>query len=551
MTNLCLSEPRARRLLLAVVVLLFALPIEAQSAVDGSWRTWTIDGVERTAWVHLPGESPIRSPVILAFHGHGGRAARMRRTMGLERHWADAVVVYPQGLPTKTLRDPEGTRAGWQNRTGESGDRDFAFVDEILESLRKDGWVDDARIYATGHSNGGGMTYALWRARPGLLAAVAPVAAGSLEVRRLTPLPCMHVAGRDDRIVPFANQERTMAEVRRINRCEAEGREWAEDCTRWESGLGAPFVAMIVDGGHEYPAAAPPLIVRFFREHARTRTDLRRRPDPATDGPWQHSVGVFRVGTDRTVTRLASFERAGVSSLALLESGEILAAFQWFPESGNGFDQIAVSRSTDHGEHWSEPRTIAITGLADDERPPFDPTLVALDDGRVRLYLTRNRMRGGPPSMPRIGSAISADGVSFETEAGDRLAVDGEAVIDCAVAKLGSTWHLVAPQATNSRRDAQVGRAYHAVSSDGLEFHRVADLELDGGARWLGALMEHEGALHFHGTSDHGLWHARSTDGEHWQVADESLAVPGADPGVVMMPNGALLVTATVMKPRR
>ena len=122
-------------------------------------RTWTIDGVERTAIVHLPAKSAVRSPLILAFHGHGGRAARVERSMDFQSHWPEAVVVYPQGLPTRSARDPEGDRAGWQNRVGEEGDRDIAFVDRVVESLRNEGWVDDARVFATGHSNGGGFSF--------------------------------------------------------------------------------------------------------------------------------------------------------------------------------------------------------------------------------------------------------------------------------------------------------------------------------------------------------------------------------------------------------
>ena len=32
--------------------------------------------------------------------------------------------------------------------------------------------------------------------------------------------------------------------------------------------LGTPFVAMVTNGGHQYPAEAPALIVRFLREHS-------------------------------------------------------------------------------------------------------------------------------------------------------------------------------------------------------------------------------------------------------------------------------------------
>lgn len=549
------------RSILLVLGALLAFVVAPIARAEGQTRKWTVDGVEREAIVHLPAKTAVKSPLILAFHGHGGRAANVQRTMLLQDEWPEAVVVYPQGLATKTTRDPEGKGFGWQNRVGEFGDRDIKFVDAITESLRNEGWVDDSRVFATGHSNGGGFTYALWNARPGMLTAVAPVAAGSLDVLKLTPLACMHVAGRTDKIVPFAGQERTMAAVRRINGCtDDDGKPWAKDCTRWDSTKRAPFVAMIVDGGHEYPREAPPLIVRFFKEQSPRGTepnrDAPRAEGPSDRGPWNNDIGVFRIdGHTGEVARVHTFARAGVSSVVRLEDGALLAAFQWFPESvesrgddrKHSFDRIALSRSTDGGKSWSAPKTAEIKGLSDDERAPFDPTLVALDDGRVRLYMTRNAKPGSGPSFSRIGSAISSDGERFRIEDGVRFAVDGEQVIDCAVTRFGPAWHLICPIQGGG------GKAYHAISDDGIHFKRVAEIVREPNVRWLGALTAVNGAMRFYGTSDRGIWCTESVDGVMWSYvdgADTAISkVPGADPGVAFLPNGDAIVTATVMKP--
>ena len=538
-----------------VLALALSLAVVRTTLADGVTRTWDIDGVAREAIVHYPAGSdrakPAKSPVILAFHGHGGRAARVEKSMDFQSHWPEALVVYPQGLKTKSARDPEGERAGWQNRVGEEGDRDLRFVDRVIESLRNEGWVDDARVFATGHSNGGGFTYALWNARPGMLAAAAPVAAGSFDVLKLTPLACMHVAARGDTIVPFANQQRTMAAVRRINGCEEEGTPWAKDCTRWSSPKNTPFIGMVVDGGHEYPPEAPPLIVRFFKEQSpRARA---AEPEPRGNGPWNNDIGVFRVdGRTGEVTRVHTFARAGVSTVVRLENGDLLAAFQWFPDGPDrkdSFDRIATSRSSDGGKTWSAPKTAEIKGVTNNERPPFDPTLVALDDGRVRMFVTRAARPGAGRAIPRIGSAISRDGVRFELEEGPRLEVDGEPVIDCAVARIGPTWHLFAPIQKSP------GGAYHAISEDGVKFTRVADVARDANERWLGAAVAVDGALHFYGTSDRGIWCARSADGKTWsEPAPGHAAAPkveGADPGIAFLANGDAIVTATVMKPKR
>jgi len=257
---------------------LIGLMLAASAHADVSTQAmeWTIDGEMRRALVVAPSKpSDAGVPVILVFHGHGGTMRSMERK-GFQTHWPDAVVVCPQGLPTATVRDPEGKRSGWQPRLGDNGDRDVKFVDAILRTVRAKFIVDDQRIYATGHSNGGGFTYLLWGARGSELAAIAPVAAGIGLLRRvdaLTPLPVLHLAGETDQVVPFANQKRTMDLVRKRNGCDPDGESWAKlgtlIGTRFPSKGGTPVIEVIHPGGHLYPNEAPALIVKFFKEHVK------------------------------------------------------------------------------------------------------------------------------------------------------------------------------------------------------------------------------------------------------------------------------------------
>jgi polyhydroxybutyrate depolymerase len=254
---------------------LATLLIAASGLADEVQREWTIDSVQRTALVVVPdkaAETP--SPVVFAFHGHGGRIQSARRQFGIERHWPEAIVVYMQGLPTATPRDPQGERPGWQTSVGQEADRDLKFFDAVLASLKQDYKVDEARIYATGHSNGGGFTYFLWAERHDVFAAVAPSASGAgLRLQKLKALPAMHIGGETDQIVPFELQTATMTKVREINGCEQEGKPWHSSGpltgTVYASPGGTPFVSVIYPGTHKYPAEAPELIVRFFKEHVR------------------------------------------------------------------------------------------------------------------------------------------------------------------------------------------------------------------------------------------------------------------------------------------
>ena len=174
-------------------------------------------------------------------------------------------MVYMQGLPTPNANDPNGKLPGWQNVPGILGDRDLEFFDAVLADLRHDYRVDERRIYSTGHSNGGGFTYLLWRARGDTFAAVAPSGFAAVGVQEyLKPKPVMLVAGRKDQRVKFAAQELTMEAVRKTNQCGA-GLAWDKDCTLYPSSLGTPVVELIYDGPHAFPATASALIVKFFK----------------------------------------------------------------------------------------------------------------------------------------------------------------------------------------------------------------------------------------------------------------------------------------------
>jgi polyhydroxybutyrate depolymerase len=229
--------------------------------------TWTVGDLEREALVYLPSKkSEQGSPVVFGFHGHGGSSRNAAKSFGLERLWPEAFVVYMQGVPTPgRLTDPEGKRTGWQHDADEQDNRDLKFFDAVLASLREKHQIDDRRIYATGHSNGGGFTYS--RAmRPDVFAAVAPSAASSRRLRELTPKPAMHIAGRNDRLVLFSWQERAIDAVKQINGCYGTGSEWAQDCTQFASDEGAAFIAFVHDGTHKYPSEAGKVpVMRSFK----------------------------------------------------------------------------------------------------------------------------------------------------------------------------------------------------------------------------------------------------------------------------------------------
>lgn len=296
-------------------------------------------------------------------------------------------------------------------------------------------------------------------------------------------------------------------------------------------------------------SAALALLLGLAAQAQQPRDPLRRD----APGPWDQDVLVYRLGTGQP-EKLVTFGRAGVPTLARLRDGRLLAAFQHFPaDDDRNFDRVAVCHSGDEGRAWTKPEPIAVEGLEAGLARPFDPTLVPLPDGRVRLYFTSNRSPDFRRSVPAIYSAISKDGVRYEFEPGVRFAVEGRVVIDCAAALHEGVFHLIVPdngtpeemRANEQRREPPRGeKGYHAVSKDGLNFERVADVTMPTQGRWLGNLQSDDGRLVFFGTGG-GPWPVTSADGVTWQTGSGSTRIPGADPGAVRLKDGSWLVAVT------
>ena len=236
----------------------------------GTLRTFTVAGQTREALV-FGKKSNAAAPLVLCFHGHGGRAQQAARRWDIHTLWPEAIVVYLQGLPgVAGITDQEGKLPGWQKNPGEQADRDVQFADAVIVAMRQQYKIDDRRLYAVGHSNGARFVNVLWKMRGEKFAAFASAAAqGGLMIRDAVPRSLFALAGERDPLVPYEGQLRSLEIARQVLKTD-ENKAITKGYLRIVPGLqGTELATYLHPGGHEFSPSAIPIIVEFFKRHVK------------------------------------------------------------------------------------------------------------------------------------------------------------------------------------------------------------------------------------------------------------------------------------------
>ncbi len=262
---------------------------------------------------------------------------------------------------------------------------------------------------------------------------------------------------------------------------------------------------------------------------------------PTQKGPWDGHLALARSSDGLAFDGAETlFEQSGVPNLLKLDDGSLVLTYQYFSkESQDAFDVIAYSLSNDEGDTWSETAIVEFEGLPeplDAAKKPMDPTLVQLEDGRLRLYFTYHAA-GEKTAALYVATAKNDDMTStFEVKESPALQVD-QNLLDPAVVFFDGTWHHY-----SWRMDSEAN--YHSTSEDGLTFTLQEDVTLP--MDFLGQVIPYEEGLRFYGTGPQGVTSAFSEDGFTWEI-DQQGIVQGADPGVQKIEEGAYVMVYTSM----
>ena len=200
--------------ILALLSLLF-LPLLAQAASDPKVLLG-YGGLERSYLLHLPNPLPDKPlPLVVVLHGGGGSAEGAETQTGFnamaDRH--GFIAVYPNGTskshPLRAMLGKEGFLT-WNAGTccsfaSEHNIDDVGFIRAVVADVEKGHAVDPKRVYATGISNGGMMSYRLACEASDVFAAIGPVSA-VIEIspcQPVDPVAVVHIHGAKDQNVPL------------------------------------------------------------------------------------------------------------------------------------------------------------------------------------------------------------------------------------------------------------------------------------------------------------------------------------------------------------
>ena len=266
----------------------------------------TVNGIGRWFTVHLPPDYQpgIPVPLVLNLHPYGSTAFQQEKLSGMNTKADEEgfVVVHPQAL-----NNPPSWHGPLQGRHGEP---DRQFFQALLSYLQRVLSIDPARIYATGMSNGGTMTYRLGCDMAGTFAAIAPVSGGHVahpfcEPER--PISVLVIHGTEDPVIPYHGNETDSPPVHvwleawaNHNGCDPTPgvAHPYQDVTQetWTGCAGGVEVMLYTlnGGGHIWPGASPimtsgsafpsmaatDVIWDFFQAHPRSSGMVPAREEP-------------------------------------------------------------------------------------------------------------------------------------------------------------------------------------------------------------------------------------------------------------------------------
>lgn len=173
-------------------------------AQDVPEQTLMVGGIQRAYQVYVPSSVQAHPALVIVLHGGGSSATEMRQWVDFDSvaDKSGFIVVYPDGLQN---RWNDNRRSGFVGNTDAD---DVSFIAQLIDRLTSEYSIDSARVYVTGLSNGGFMTYRLACELTDRFAAFAAVAASlspdmEKDCSPSRPVRMLIMNGTEDPLIPY------------------------------------------------------------------------------------------------------------------------------------------------------------------------------------------------------------------------------------------------------------------------------------------------------------------------------------------------------------
>jgi polyhydroxybutyrate depolymerase len=227
MKKLILHRNMIRKLAISLVMVLFLVGCDrgvdsrVQEGLPEGWQELALEADGLTRWYRIFIPDPLPDNPALVLYLHGGTLSMRSLFSPLvdgTQTWMSiaeqegVVLLVPNGVNAET-GDTYGNDQNWNDlrpdgAAGQSPIDDVGFLSALLDKISTEVPIDENRIFVTGASNGGFMTYRLLIEAPERFAAGAafianlPDLGGSLSLPK-QPTPLMIANGTDDPLVPW------------------------------------------------------------------------------------------------------------------------------------------------------------------------------------------------------------------------------------------------------------------------------------------------------------------------------------------------------------
>lgn len=181
---------------------------QLNGTVESRCESMQSGGIERTYRIYVPSKLAQPAPLILVLHGGGGSGSGQELlTKGGFNRIADReglIILYPDGVD----RNWNDGRAGVKSRAFTDNTDDVGFLTALVEKISREHGIDRQRVFVTGMSNGGFMSFRLACDAAGTFLAAAPVVAGlSVDIgprcKPRRPVSIAILDGTEDPLVPW------------------------------------------------------------------------------------------------------------------------------------------------------------------------------------------------------------------------------------------------------------------------------------------------------------------------------------------------------------